>query len=356
MPETNPLVSICMPTYNRASALRRGLADAQRQRYEPLEIVISDNASTDETEAVCRDAAAGDSRIRYIRQAANIGLYGNHNFLVTAARGAHLSFFHDHDEHDPEMLGRYVAFLEAHPRVGVVGAAWDLIDRDGRSLGARAYPSREVIPGLQYIDQTIRSGRSCIGIPGALIRRDALGDIRFDEGGHLGFGDFVVWFRIAETWDMGHLHERLWGWRHETTGQSARTIVSLARDYEENLGRYCDDHLRRWPQHRAEVARWRRHINRFLFWALAYELGLHYRRQDGGVLPRHGATLFELLEYRLSGQEAAQIPELMRRYQCSARQRAARSLIAGMVRRDVTWPLALASTYHTAARSLLGLR
>ena len=351
------LVSICVPTFNRARELRQGLADIRRQTYAPLEIVISDNASTDDTEAICRQAAAEDSRIRYVRQSHNLGLYGNHNACIEASRGELLGFFHDHDERDPEMVSVFVGFLQAHPEVGVVSSDWELIDEAGRGLGARDHQVQTVTTGLEYIEQTFKSGRSSIGVPGALFRRAALGDIRFDEQGALGFGDFVVWCRIAERWDIGHINRRLWRWRQHRISQSARTIESLARDYEENLNAYCDGHLARWPAHGRLVARWRALIRRYLFWALAYEIGLHFRTEASRALQPEGSyTLFEILSYRLSDQEFEQALQQMRRYKTGMVQSTVWAVINAMVALGMTRPLAWATRRHASLRGLLGLK
>ncbi len=71
--DSKPLVSIGIPTYNRASVLRRAVESALTQDHTNLELVISDNASTDETEAVCQEFCERDNRVRYIRQKTNRG-------------------------------------------------------------------------------------------------------------------------------------------------------------------------------------------------------------------------------------------------------------------------------------------
>jgi len=350
------LVSICVPTYNRAAALRKGLADIRRQTYAPLEILISDNHSQDETEEVCREAARADSRIRYVRQPLNLGLYGNHNFCIEASRGEYLSFFHDHDERDQSLVGEFVRFLQHHPEVGVVSSDWELIDESGQCLGTRDHPVQPVTPGLAYIEQTIKSGRSSIGVPGAMVRRSALGPLRFDEQGPIGFGDFVVWFQIAERWHIGHLRQRLWRWRHTRRSQSARTITSFTRDYYDSLNAYCDGHLARWPEHARLVRRWRALTTRFLFWALAYELGLYVRHERGLVVVNDQPTLFEILDYQLSPGEARRVLEQMDRHRTGAMQSVIFRAIQAMTRLNLTWPLAWATQYHAVFRGVLGLR
>ena len=315
----DPLVSICVPTRNRGDALRESLPKILAQRYDPLEILISDNGSTDDTETLCREAARRDLRIRYFRHPKNIGLYGNHNFLIDQARGEFLCFFHDHDERDKDLVREYVSFLQRHPRVGVVCSDWKLINAAGKEIGNRFYPVAEVTPGLNYIDQTFRTGSTAIGTPGAMVRRSALGETRFNEEGAIGFGDFPVWFRIAEEHDVGHLSKVLWYWRQDPHSQSAQAVQSMAQHYEENLSRYCDEHLARWPRHAAQVARWKREIRRYLFWAVAYEVGLYFRNNSDATDEALQEKIDKLRAYRTGLLQVLLFPWI----QCGLRLKAA---------------------------------
>jgi glycosyltransferase involved in cell wall biosynthesis len=353
----NPLVSICVPTYNRAAWLRDSLKSICGQDYTPVEILISDNGSDDGTEDIGREAAKADPRVRYVRHPRNLGVYGNHNFCIDESRGELLTFFHDHDERSPQMVSEYAAFLQQHPEVGVVCSDWELINEAGELVGVRDSPVPAVTPGLEYISQTMRSGRSSIGVPGMLVRRSALGASRFDERGPAGFGDFVVWFELAERAAVGHIDRRLWRWRQQRASQSARTIESMVKDYEINLGGYCDAHLTRWPQHAALVARWRADIRRFLFWALAFELGLHFRNETGaGARRSQVPTIFEILGYRLSAEEVRRVRELLAVHRTGPLQHAVYATIELLVGLGFTWPLGQATHYHGAARAILGLR
>lgn len=353
----NPLVSICVPTYNRASALRQSMKSICGQDYAPLDILISDNCSDDETEQVCREIAQADPRVRYVRQPRNIGLYGNHNFCIDQSRGEFLALFHDHDERSLQIISKYVSFLRQHPEVGMVGSDWELINEAGEVIGVRDIQVKQITPGHAYISQTMRSGRSSIGIPGALVRRSALGDIRFDEQGLIGFGDFVVWFQLAERAAVGHINQRLWQWRQQCHSQSARTIESWTHDYDENLTRYCDAHLQRWPDHVEMVNRWKADIRRYLFWALTFDLGLHCRKEAALTSKRfHPLTLSEILDYRLTPEEIERVQQQMQVYRTGFVQAAALFVIGLLTRLKLTWPLGWATYAHPFLRGLLRLR
>lgn len=352
---TSPLVSICIPTRNRAPWLRESLKSIVAQDYQPLDILISDNGSDDDTEQVGVETARMDPRVRYVRHPQNIGLHGNHNFCLDASRGEFVCLFHDHDERHTSIISTYVEFMRRHPRVGVVCSDWELIDREGRLLGAREHRVPEVMPGLEYIGQTIRSGRTAVGLPGAMIRRSALGSIRLEDDAPVGFGDFPVWFRLAETSDVGHVSGRLWRWRQDRQSESARTIESMSHDYDRNLTKYCDEHLARWPGHARLVDEWRRSIHRYLFWALVFEVGLHFRR-PGAATEQDGRTLFEIMNYRLTPEQFQHALDQLSVHQRGAVEWAVRATIEAMIRARLTWPLAWATEHHASFGALLGLR
>jgi hypothetical protein len=245
--------------------------------------------------------------------------------------------------------------MQRHPEVGVVCSDWDLIDRDGRFLGARESHAPPVTRGLDYIGQTMRSGRTAVGLPGAMIRRAALGDIRMDKDAKIGFGDFPVWFRIAEKSDIGHVNGRLWRWRQDQRSESARTIESMSHDYEENLSGYCDEHLARWPEHAQLVRDWRRSIHRYLFWALVFEVGLHFRKPSAPT-EQADRTVFEMMNYRLTPDQFHHALEQLAAHQRGPVEWLARQLLQAMIRARFTWPLAWATEHHASLGTLLGLR
>lgn len=352
----NPLISICVPTYNRAGLLRETLQTISAQDYTPLDILISDNCSDDETERLCREMAKADPRVRYVRQPRNIGMHANHNFCIEESRGELLCFFHDDDLYDSQIISQYVAFLSRHSEVGIVCSDWELIDDAGTLIGVREHKVKPVTAGLEYIEQTLRSGRSSVGCSGAMIRRSALGDTRFDEKGPTGFGDFVLWFQIAERYGVGHIRRRLWRYRLHTRSISRRTLESIASDYHETLTRYCDGYLERWPGHGERVDRWRACISRYLFWALAYEVGLYFRKKGPSAKRSHQRTVFEISDYRLTPEELYRVLEKLGVYQTDIVQYLARFLIDLLMRMGFTWPLGWITHYASSLRGPLGLR
>jgi glycosyltransferase involved in cell wall biosynthesis len=110
----NPLVSIGLPTYNRARTLGRAIDSVLHQTYQHIELVISDNASGDETEAVCRAAAERDSRIKYLRQPANVGPTANFREVFDHSSGEFFMWLADDDWLDYPYVAGCVQFLRDH--------------------------------------------------------------------------------------------------------------------------------------------------------------------------------------------------------------------------------------------------
>ena len=110
-----PRVSVGMPVHNGAATLARALAGVLGQSYENLEIILSDNASTDDTPAIARRAAEQDPRIRYFRQPKPIPAWENFRFVLDQAGGEYFFWAADDDLHSPNFVESLVDALTAQP-------------------------------------------------------------------------------------------------------------------------------------------------------------------------------------------------------------------------------------------------
>jgi glycosyltransferase involved in cell wall biosynthesis len=131
-PETAPpRLSIGLPVYNGEEYLAESLDALLGQTYEDFELVISDNASTDGTEDICRRYAAKDSRIRYIRLPRNIGAAPNHNFVFAECRSELFKWASHDDLYGRELLQRCVNALDERPEVVLAHVDQAVIDEKG---------------------------------------------------------------------------------------------------------------------------------------------------------------------------------------------------------------------------------
>src|SRR4051812_48394840 len=131
-----PKVSVGFPVYNGEKYLANALGELTSQEYENFDLIIADNASTDRTEEICREFAARDQRIRYLRNPRNIGLAANHNLTVELARGEFFKWAAHDDGFPPAMLRRLVDVLQSAPKsVCVAYSFCEYIDQNGNVIG-----------------------------------------------------------------------------------------------------------------------------------------------------------------------------------------------------------------------------
>lgn len=170
-----PRVSIGLPVYNGERYLAAAIESVLAQTYTDFELIIADNASTDGTEAICRDYAARDSRVRYRRNPQNLGAAPNYNLVFALARGAYFKWMAHDDLIAPTYLERCVAQLDADPRVVVCYPRAMFIDADDSELGPdiECLHIRNPQPFARYFAYT-RVARGWINAIFGLIRADVL--------------------------------------------------------------------------------------------------------------------------------------------------------------------------------------
>lgn len=129
-----------MPVYNAQRYLREAVETLLAQTMGDFELILSDNASTDATGEICREYAAKDGRVRYHRNATNLGVVANFNRAFDLARGAYFKWAAYDDLHAPAYLERCAAVLDADPSLAVCHSRTRSIDDQGRDRGE--FPSR----------------------------------------------------------------------------------------------------------------------------------------------------------------------------------------------------------------------
>lgn len=135
MTEQIPIVSIIMPTYNRAKTLRRAIDSIFKQTFTAWEFIVIDDTSTDGTAEILAEFSARDSRIKVIRNAtstyAQSGITGPLNQGLAAARGKYIARLDDDDYWIlPDKLEKQVAYLDSHPDCVVIGGGVIVIDEN----------------------------------------------------------------------------------------------------------------------------------------------------------------------------------------------------------------------------------
>jgi len=141
MPD-KPCVSIGLPVFNGEKYLKEALDSILAQTYKDFELIISDNASTDRTQQICRSYAAKDGRIRYYRTKKNVGACKNFNRVVDLSRGEYFRWAAHDDVIAPEFLEKCVNVLDTDPSVVVCCSKTRFIDEHSQFRGTHSYKIR----------------------------------------------------------------------------------------------------------------------------------------------------------------------------------------------------------------------
>ena len=126
-----PLVSIGMPVYNGEKYIMRALDSLLAQDYEKFEIIISDNASTDQTPKILEEYASKYPHIKIYTQPENVGIQENFRIVLRLARGKYFMWAADDDYWLPSFLPVLVNELNNHRDSGVVMCAVESVCEDG---------------------------------------------------------------------------------------------------------------------------------------------------------------------------------------------------------------------------------
>jgi glycosyltransferase involved in cell wall biosynthesis len=166
-----PRVSICIPTYNTARYLPQAIESILAQDFTDYELVVCDNASTDETPAIVR--RYNDSRIRYLRSEELTNQAGNFNRCLDAARGELVTLLHSDDYFLPGFLANRVGILEGDSELGMVFGAVKIINAEGEVIGSsERWPedrrfetgrlTSELVMGCLVSPPSLMVRRSCV--------------------------------------------------------------------------------------------------------------------------------------------------------------------------------------------------
>ncbi len=236
-----PRVTLGVPVYNGERHLEDALDALQAQTWAPLEILISDNASVDRTEAICRRHAAGDPRIRYVRQATNIGAARNFEFVAREARGEYFAWCAHDDRRHPRFVEACVEELLRRPEATVCNTAVTFLDEKGDPMDDwtdRNFQTR----GLTRPERAQRliDHVNWVDVYGLIHREALLRCLPFEP---VWGGDVVVSMKLLMLGDFAKVDDRLFQYRAWTRPMSPEKVMStvtgssrrVARPYTEMI-------------------------------------------------------------------------------------------------------------------------
>jgi glycosyltransferase involved in cell wall biosynthesis len=133
-------VSVVMSVFNGERFLREAVDSILGQTYRDLELIVIDDGSADGSGEILAQRRQADARLRVFPQA-NMGLTRSLNRGVELSTGEYVARMDADDLSEPRRFERQVAFMDAHPDVGLLGTAYREIDGEGRVLGTKVFPT-----------------------------------------------------------------------------------------------------------------------------------------------------------------------------------------------------------------------
>ena len=257
-------VSVLIPTNNSELYLPECLDSVVTQDFDEMEILISDDSSTDGTLKVIEAYAARDARIRWWQNPRNLGFVANHNFCLRQARGKYVKFVHADDKLlSASAIRKLATALDDNPSAILAGCQPHLTG--GRLKPAILSKHSSLQDGRRMIVLCLEQNGNVIGQPVLTLFHRRAAQRGFDDRfiGHL---DFEMWFHLLEQGDFFYLAETLATWRVHEMQQTAT---------HKNSGAAQDEHLMFMETYYAKSWLKRAATDRMLF-AQIYSLKKNY--------------------------------------------------------------------------------
>lgn len=196
-----PTISVIMPAFNAEGHVAQAIDSVLKQSFTDLELIVIDDGSADRTAAIVESFS--DSRLRLTRLSRNLGLVNALNTGLDLCRGRYIARMDADDVMLPDRLAKQLAYLQANPEVDVVACFVDLMNADGEITGTwetdRATVTAEEIRAMM-------PRTNCIAHPTVMIRRESLGDLRYEGGSE----DWDLWLKLlARGRRIGKIPEAL---------------------------------------------------------------------------------------------------------------------------------------------------
>jgi glycosyltransferase involved in cell wall biosynthesis len=255
MTETRPLVSVIMPTFNAAPFIAETIESVLAQTYEPIELVVVDDASEDETPEIVEEYARRHSdRIRFRRGTERLGPCRRRNDALDLADGPLIAWLDHDDLWAPEKTAKEVEVLQARPEVGLVYSGFEAFDSDAREV----VPWRDRESEAEGDVLVPLFVRGCfIASPTTLFRREVLTrrNMRLRETDFSFGDDYYLWLALSLDWKVAKIDEVLAYYRRHGGNESQRLAetnfhlrrIALLREF-----------LYEFPEAKSRLGDWRR--------------------------------------------------------------------------------------------------
>lgn len=209
------LVSICIPTHNAEKTIMSTVRSIRNQSYQNLEILVVDNASTDNTLALLREF--NDPRITIYRNAINIGAENNFSKCIQLANGEYIGIFHADDLYMPDMVEKQVQAFRDNPTIGAVFTMANLINSQDEVIGEWSLPAELRGKRIYYFPEifvSILENLNFLICPSAMVRSEIYKKLApFDVERFRTSADLDMWLRILEKYPIAIFDDKMMSYR-----------------------------------------------------------------------------------------------------------------------------------------------
>ncbi len=208
-----PKLSVCVPVYNTEEFIKQSIESVLAQTYGDFELIVCDDGSTDNTQAIIRSYK--DPRIRIVVNERKLGIGGIFNKLIDLTSTDTVAIFHADDEMLPQNLAAKMRFLELHPEVGFVHSNFHVIDEQGKIIAGNWAKNSDhdcVMDKLYSFERLILE--DCfICCPSVIIRKECHRKSGYYDPQYHYALDIEMWLRVLMDYDIGYLAEPLMNYR-----------------------------------------------------------------------------------------------------------------------------------------------
>lgn len=254
--ENNPLVTIFFLAYNYEKLLEKAIQPLLEQTYPNIELIISNNQSTDKTEEVIKKIQTRNPKIIYRKNIPNIKtdefcdvcaeniptakkgkLYDicfNHcNSCLNSglAKGEYIIFCHQDDIYEKDIIKKEAEFLTQNPEVAAVFTLGNIINENDKIVGQSKFPKelkgKNIFNFMEIFEAILKHGNTFLITPTFMVRKEIFDKVGLfdDQGPFGGSDDLEMWLRILEKYPIGIIQENLINWR--TVGSRGKKYNQL---------------------------------------------------------------------------------------------------------------------------------
>lgn len=210
----SPQISVCIPSYNHGRFLPQTIDSVLQQTFDDFEILIIDDCSADETEAIVKPYALRNPRIRFIVNPENLGMVRNWNLCLAEARGKYIKYlFGDDLLLSRDTLQKMLSLFETKKSIFLVSSSRRIIDSESNTIGMKSPFKRDlIVRGTKLINLCLAKQDNLIGEPTAVMFRKSDATRGF-QSQYRQIVDLEMWFHLLEKGDFAYIREPLCAFR-----------------------------------------------------------------------------------------------------------------------------------------------